>query len=429
MTIEQLYAALQPFQDTAAGTLTVPASAVTDWTGVHALLVAALAEQTLLITGITEFPPPPTSNAISYLGSATLFPWPDQPGDQTVLAVTATFSVDQAGEPQLLIRATAPTPPAWRLSDSLAGLSDTDLTTVEFTAALFLLTSTPVIVSDYAGTVQPFIALAAELAATGPYALSQPLLATAGSRQLQGPVSLTEGEMPVIALEPVGAAPITLAGVDARFGFGATVASYYQTVPYYDPDDPDVTSETIPVSTAGLQASMAFGVGPPLVFELPVLPVSRFATLSVTATRPLASWAELDQLVPGVDLAAAIPPEVPAANSLVLQQFSLSLYFPDGNQLPTVNSVVFDVAMQTGDWPLLPNDILTLQAVGAALTVLFPGGLPQVTGYLYSDFTIVDELVMTATLGIPRLALTAELSPGETASVESLMAAVMQKLT
>ncbi|HEU5268564.1 MAG TPA: hypothetical protein VFU36_01480, partial [Jatrophihabitans sp.] len=62
-------------------------------------------------------------------------------------------------------------------------------------------------------------------------------------------------------------------------------------------------------------------------------------------------------------------------------------------------------------------------------TVLFEGETPQVNGYLYSDFTIVEEVVMTATLSIPRLVFTAELPPGETVSVESLMAAVMQKLT
>jgi len=102
MNIQQLYTALQPFQNAAAGTLTVPASEVTDWTDVHALLVAALAGQRLTITGIRDFPPPPTSNAIVYAGVSGLFPWDRAPAGQTVLSVTATFSVDQAGEPQLL---------------------------------------------------------------------------------------------------------------------------------------------------------------------------------------------------------------------------------------------------------------------------------------------------------------------------------------
>jgi len=56
MNIRELYAALQPFTDTAAGTLTVPAGSVTSWTAVHDLLDAALANQTLAVTGIASFP-------------------------------------------------------------------------------------------------------------------------------------------------------------------------------------------------------------------------------------------------------------------------------------------------------------------------------------------------------------------------------------
>ena len=239
---------------------------------------------------------------------------------------------------------------------------------------------------------------------------------------------LTEGSMPVITLDPVGAAPVTLPGVAAEFSFGATVYSYYRTVPYYDPDDPHTTSQTLPFATAGLQASMALGPGPALVLSMPVLPASDFYDLSVTATRPLASWGELDALVPGADLAAAIPADVPAANALILRELSLSLYYPSTATLPTVSSVTFDVFLQTGDWALLPNDILTLQGVGASLTVLFADDL-QVSGLLYSDFTIVGALVMTATLSIPRLVLTASLPPDLTVSVQALMAAVLDKLT
>jgi len=433
MDIQQLYAALRRFQDVGAGTLTIAASDVVDWVDVHALLVAALADQRLLITGISSFPPPPTSNAITYQGISGLFPWDGQAEvparAQTVLSVTATFSVDQAGQPQLLIRGAVPSGANWRLSDSLAGLADTQLVTVEFDAALFTLTSTAVSVNGFTRPIEPFVALAASVVTTGPFAPGQPLLLTPGSRQVEGPVALSTGDMPVITLDPVGAAPITLPGVAVEFSFGATVYSYYRTVRYYDPLEPINTTETLPFSTAALQASMALGAGPALVLSMPVLPASDFYELSVTATRPLASWNELDALVPGVDLAAAIPADVPPAAALVLRGLSLSLYFPNTATLPTVSSLTFDVFLQTGDWALLPNGILTLQGVGAALTVLFEDGLPTVSGSLYSDFTIVEELPMRATLSIPRLVLTANLPPGVSVSVESLMASVLDKLT
>lgn len=431
MDIQQLYQALQRFQHTDSGMLrlTIAAVEVTDWPDVHALLVAALAERRLNITNITSFPSQPTSNAIVYQGVSGLFPW-DQPAEQTSLAVIATFSVDRFGQPQLVISGAVTGSANWRLPNSLSGLADTELATVEFSPALFLLTSSPVTVSGFVNPVDPYIALSAAVVTTGPFAPGRPLLVTPGSRRVEGPIVLTTGRMPEITLEPVGAAPISLPGVTAQFGFGASLRSEYRTVPYYDPQDPSRVSKTLEVSTAALQASMVLGAGPALVFAMQVLPASSFYTLSVTAVRPLASWAELDALVPGVDLSAIIPSEVPAAAALILREMSLSLYYPSTATLPTVTALSFNVFMQTGDWPLLPNDILTLQGVGAALTVLFEGdGLPQVTGFLYSDFTIVDELVMQATLSIPRLVLTAELPPNLSVPVESLMASVLEKLT
>src|SRR6185437_13773157 len=193
----------------------------------------------------------------------------------------------------------------------LAGLADTELVTVEFDSALFVLTSTAVAVGDFSRPVEPFVALTAAVVTTGPFAPGQPLLGTPGSRQVEGPIVLTDGTMPEITLDPVGGAPILLPGVAAELSFGATVYSYYRTVPYYDPLDPIVVSQTLPFSTAGLQASMALGPGPALVLSMPLLPASDFYDLSVTAARPLASWTELDALVPGVNLAAAIPPDVP----------------------------------------------------------------------------------------------------------------------
>ncbi|MEO6700518.1 MAG: hypothetical protein ABI140_11630, partial [Jatrophihabitantaceae bacterium] len=252
MNIAQLYAALVPFQDTIAGSLTIPASAITDWTDVHALLVAALAEQRLAIIGITSFPAGPTGNFIRYQGQAALFPWT---GDgQSVLAVTATFTVDQAGAPQLLVRAEVQTTDgSWRLADSLSGLARTDLGNVLFGAGLFLLTTQPVTVSDFSATVQPFIGFRGSLNTSGPFAIGQPLLPTPQSRLVEGSVDLAQGAMPVITLAPAGGAPITIAGI--AFEFGAQLSSRYLQLPYYDPADPNRTTITTPTSSADLLAT------------------------------------------------------------------------------------------------------------------------------------------------------------------------------
>ncbi|MDQ2956507.1 MAG: hypothetical protein M3Y42_06050, partial [Actinomycetota bacterium] len=425
MNIQDLYAALQPFQDAGSGTLRIQASQITDWPAVHDLLVATLAADTLSITGIGTFPSAPTSNVIRYQGQATLFPWTGE--GQAVLPVTATFTVDQAGSPQLVVRAEVPA--GWQLTNSFTGLVDTALVEVSFESGVLLVTSYPVTVSDFSAAVLPYIGFAGRLAVAGPFSSMLGLLPTPDSRQLEGPIDLRQGSMPVLILAPVGGAPITLPGVAAQFFFGANVHSEYRTMPYSDPDDPIVTTITLPFSGAELQASLAWGDEPALGFSMPVLPASDFFVLSVTAARPLASWAQLDALVPGIDLAAAIPAGVPAAAELVLREFTLSLYYPSSASLPTVSSLTFDVMMETGNWALLPNDILTLQRVGAAMTVLFAGDTPQVTGSLYSNFTIVEEVEMAAALSIPRLVFTANLPANVPVSVESLMASVMDKLT
>ena len=427
MNIRELYAALQPFTDRAAGTLIVPADQVTGWTAVHALLQAALARQTLSISGITDFPPEPTSNAISYPGQATLFPWPST-GQQTLLPVTATFSVDQDGNPQLLVRATPPTGAGWSLPNSLSGLESTELSSVIFAAGVFVLTSQPVTVNGFRRPVEPFIGFAGVLSATGPYALGQVLLPNEISRTVEGSIDLTVGTMPVIALGPVGGGTVTIVGLE--FEFGAALATEYQELPYYDPTDP-VSTVTRAFSSAQLLASLAYGAGPPLVFTMPVLPASDYYLLSVAqAAKPLSSWTDLDSLTGGIDLGTLIPSDVPPALSLVLRQMQLSLYAPNTATLPTVTGMTFDVMMDLGSWQLLPNDILTVQRVGARMTIMFTeDGSPITTGTLYTDFSIVEEIAMTAELNLPQLSFTAGLQPGMTVSVESLMASVMDKLT
>jgi len=432
MNIQGLFTALQPFQNTAAKTLTIPAASIAgaDWADVKALIVAALASETLSITGITSFPTAPTANAIRYQGQATLFPWSG--AGQTVLAVTATFSVDAAGKAQLFIRADVPAAGGtWWLGNSLSGLGETDLATVTFEQGFFLLTTQPVTVSDFNGTVQPFIDFEGVIATTGPFAIGKVLLPTPQSATVAGTVKMdpTKGPMPIVKLGPAGGAPITLAGINLEFG--ATLSTVYETLPYYDPLDPLQTTITRPFSAAEIVATLAFGAGPALLLTLPVLPQSDFYTLSVgEALKELSSWSELDSLSSGINLGALIPVDVPAALKLTLRRLELALYFPDAASFPVVNAITFDVMMDVGNWPLLPNDILTVENVGAVMTVSFEEGIsPSASGTLYTNFRIIEEVAMVASLSIPRLLLSAELQPGVTVSVEALMAAVMDKLT
>ncbi|MFX3680578.1 MAG: hypothetical protein ACN6I5_04945 [Hyphomicrobiales bacterium] len=171
MNIQQLFADLQQFQDTGAGTLTIPVASISnpsglDWPDIATLFNKVLASDTLTLTGITSFPSQPSANIIRYQGNATLFPWSGS-GQQTVLPVTASFSVDSSGSPRLYIRAEVPSPAGgWTLGNSLHGLEGTDLAGVAFENGFFLLTSAAVSISDYPGTAEPFANFKGQLSAT-----------------------------------------------------------------------------------------------------------------------------------------------------------------------------------------------------------------------------------------------------------------------
>ncbi|WP_350334295.1 hypothetical protein [Coralliovum pocilloporae] len=429
MDIQQLYTALQPFQNTSGKTLTIPATSITGWTDIHRLLTDTLAGATLSLTSVQTFPAPPTANIIRYQGSATLFPWSGG-GTQTVLSVTANFSVDANGNPQLVLSADVPASAGgWTLTESLAGLGPTSLAEVKFQSSFFLLTSTAVTVTDYPLVTTPGINFKGRLKLTGALAMAQPLLVTEDSQTVAGPVNLTAGDMPEVSLGPAGSTPITLAGL--KLQFGANLTSEYKELPYYDPNNPGKTTTKRPFASAHLTASLAFGSGAPLAFTLSLLPQSDSYTLATTgASVPLSSWSDLNSLTGGINLGALVPAAVPAAVSLELKQLSMTLYVSDGSGLPTVSNLTFDVAMNVGSWPLLPNDILTVSEVGAFMSIQFIDGLaPQANGELYTHFSIVEEVQMVAALGIPRLDLTASLEPDMTVSMAALMASVMQKLT
>ena len=433
MNIQGLYTSLQAFENQSGKTLTIPATSVPTWTDVHGLLVAALANDTLTITAINNFPSAPSANAIRYTGQASLFPWTGTPADQTILSVTATFSVDNNGAPQLFISAeiTAASLP-WTLTSSLDGLTNTNAAPVSFESGSFYLTSQAQNIATYPVTLEPYINFAGMIAITGPYASAGPMLANEASRSVYGAIDLTTGPAPALTFSPTGSAPSDLSNQlgGATLSFGASISLKYETIPYFDSSDPQKTSIVSPFSSCDLVGQLIIAKNPVLNMSLPLLPASDFQTLTVTsADLSFATWAALD-LLTGYDLGSMIPSGIPGVNGLVLKNLSFDFEFIDENTLPLFHSMNLDVALQTDNWPILPNDILTLSEIGITLSVqLETGADSQASGSLYGQFTFVDEMQLESAIYLPRQELVTQLVPGTSVSVADVMASIMDKLT
>lgn len=432
MTRDELLAALHRFENVGAASLTIPASQIEQWPNVRALVATALQSGTLTIAGIAAFPQSGPGADVTYQGRASLFPWVGT-GTQLTLAVTATFSVANGGNPQLLIRAELPQG-QWSLADTLGGLADADLAGVEFEAGFFLLASDATTVSDFPTQVLPGINFMGVLATAGPLAFAAPLLATQASRTVAGRVDLTQGSMPVLSLGAVDWAT-TSAGAFAGVGltFAAALSSSYEQLPWFDPADPGKKFITVPYSSATILARLASGPAPGLQLSLSALPQSRFRTLSIEdAAQPIASLDSLKSLsarFEDLPFSGLIPALVPARTGHQLRRLELSLFFPDDGAMPRLDSLSVDVGMAVPDWPILPNGILTVRDLGARLTVFFDESGAHSTGSLYTTFAIVEAVPIMAELSIPRLVLTAEMPGDVTVSLASLMEAVMNKLT
>lgn len=422
MDINALFQALQPFENPSAGTFTMPLAEVDPaWADIRALLTGALAAETLSLTGITTFPAAPAGGTITYRGQATLFTWGGEAGGQATLAVTAWFTVDGNGQPQVLVQAVPPA--GWNLGQSLSGLQDTPLAAATWDDGAFLVTSATTTQAQYPGPVVPWVNFSGVVAVAGPFARAGALLASPGSRALAGHVDVRP-EMPVTTLAPAFPRPVDLGGVG--FEMGARLSSYYKTFP----DAPGDPVPPYPVAEASVTATVGIGGGTVIPLAMPLTDEGdALAMRMVGPPVPLTGLSDLLALSGGTSL-DVLPPGAPTPSGFVLNGMSLAVDLGDGQQQPARSSVNFDVSLETGGWPLLPAGILTLDQIGVALRVDFDlnAGLGA-DAVLYGRVTIAEEMKLVASVAIPSLDAALGLDDGSTVSVASLMEQFMVRLT
>ncbi|HEU5135465.1 MAG TPA: hypothetical protein VFU13_10020 [Steroidobacteraceae bacterium] len=421
MNIDALFQALQPFGNPGLGTFTMPIAQVdSQWTDVRALLQGALAGQTLSVTGISAFPAGPSGGVITYRGQATLFPWTAT--GQSTLAVTMWWTVDAAGEPQLLIQAVVPT--GWNLSSSLMGLDDTAAAAVTWDDGAFLVTSTTTTSASYPDTVQPWINFSGTVAAAGPFANAGSML-TPPARQVAGHIDLSQGTMPVMDLRPT---LLRSAYVGVAIEVGARVTTLYKRFP--DSGIDPLEEEPWPIAQAAVSASTRLGSGTAIPLIMPL--TDEGDNLPMTLDGPPVPLSGLNELLPlaGNANLDVLPAAVPTPTGFELRALSMSIDLGDGSGNPARASISFDVALRTGGWAILPNDILTLDSIGVALRVDFDlnSGL-DVSATLYGTVTIVEVMHLYSSVSIPGLAVTVSLDDGTTVSMAELMRQFMVKLT
>ncbi|HEX8904516.1 MAG TPA: hypothetical protein VF771_06725, partial [Longimicrobiaceae bacterium] len=422
MDINALFQALQPYQNTSAGTFTMPLAQVdTSWADIRALLAGALGSQTLAITAISAFPSGPSGGTITYRGQSTLFTWNGAAGGQASLAVTAWFTVDGNGQPQVMVQAVPPS--GWNLGESLSGLQDTPLAAATWDDGAFLVTSTTTTQAQYPGPVRPWVNFSGVVAVAGPFSRTGVLLATPESRALAGHLDVSP-EMPVATLAPAFPRPVDLGG--ARFEMGARLSSFYKTFP-------DTEGEPVPpypVAEAAVAASVGIGGGTVIPLAMPL--TAQGDPLNMVMEGPPIPLTGLDQLLAlsGNTSLDVLPADAPRPNGFVLNGLSLAVDLGDGQQQPARASVNFDVSLETGGWALLPAGILTLDQIGVALRVDFDlnAGLGA-QAVIYGRVTVAEQMHLLGSVAVPSLYATLGLDDGSTLSLASLMEQFMVQLT
>ncbi len=418
MEIDALRQALKDFENPARSSFTMALGAVpAAWTDIRTLLERALAAQTLAIGGITNWPPATVVDRIVYRGTATLFPWSG--GEtQATLAVTAWFTVDAAGAPQLRLEAVA-SGEAWTLAASLQGLAQTSVAAVTWEEAAFLLASAPTSDVRYPAPVAPGVNLSGTVALAGPFALAGALLAGAGARTVAGHIDLGEGPMPVLKLDPALTQPTDVG--ELGLDLGARLQTLYKRFP----EEP----APWPVDEVAVLAYLRLR-GEPLRLRMPLLADGGTLLMELDGDPvELAGLGELSALAGGA-LPPAIPAEVPAPSGLRLVGLSMQVDLGDGTQAPSRGSISFDVALRTGGWPILPAGILTVEELGLRARVDFGlGGGADALGELYGQVTLAREMRLQAGIEMPSLETTVALVPGTAVEVADLLEQFMQGLT
>jgi LysM repeat protein len=407
------------FENRDAGTLTLPLESVDPtWTAIRALLQNVLAAQTLAVTAIGTWPPDVVSDQVVYSGQSRLFT-----GAQASLSVTATFTVDAFGAPQLRLEAVAPT--GWTADQSLSGLAGTTLASVGWDDAAFLLTSVEVTDARYPKPVAPWVNLSGTVSVdAGPFARAGALLTGPASRTVAGHVDLSQGSMPVMTLAPA----LTGHGNVGDLGLelGAELDTRY-VIPAPDPDEP-----IVPPPWAAVQAAVVayLSVGTrPVRLVMPVLPDGGTLAMSMDSEPvPLSGLADLAPVVGHADL-DIIPAEVPSATGFVLKGLSMAVDPGSPTGQPARAAASVDVALRTGGWAILPAGILSVNELGLQARVDFDlAGGPTVAGALYGQVTLVG-IELDASVSIPGLLVQISLTEGFEVRVADVLKHFMEGLT
>lgn len=420
MNLEELSRELAAREDRPGRSFVMPAPAGPAWEPIAGLLRSALAEQTLSLTNV-QFPPVTSAGTITYNGSSSLFPWSGG-GRQAQLAVTASFSLDAAGRPQL--RIAAPVPASWKLTDSLDGLAETGMADVDWASAAFLLTSETTTDPAHPGRIEPGINLSGEVALSGPFANAGTLLGTPGSRSVSGQVVLGRDStpMPVLALDSTRPCPAAVGGLAIEAGARLeTLYKSFGTVPGVGAIPPAPISFVeiavrirIGARTADLRVPLLPG-GEPMPMELVGDPV------------PLVGLEDLAQLAGGVQL--EVPSVLPAPTGLALKQLNMPVSLVPANTSGR-EAVSFDIGLVGTQWDLLPNGILTLEDVGVRTRIDFDlAGGTVIASTIYGTVTLAEELHLVSSVSLPGLDLSVHLDDGRTASVKKLVEQLTGKLT
>ena len=429
MDINALRQALLPFENRATGAFVMPAASLQGdtWQSVRALLQGSLAAETLTLGGIVTWPPDRVADTIAYVGTGTLFPWSGS-GEQATLAVTAWFTVDGEGNPQLRVQALPDMGGGWGLGVSLDGLSSTVLSGVRFDDGGFLLTSVHTTASGYPGTVPPGTSFSGTVSLEGPFRWMGGVLPSPVSRVVAGAVDLSRAAAPAFTLSAPFTRTVAVGTGEpdggVQMGAGAELSAGF--VAYADATD----GSGWQVSRAAALAYVRTGSGAPVWLRLPVgADGTPLSMAMVGEPVQLAGWSDLTALAAGVSV-DIVPAAVPQGPRLFLNGLEMGLRVGDGTAAPSRGFVSFDVSLDTGGWDILPNGILTVDELGTALTVnLDLAGTLAAVGSVYGTVTLAGVMPLRVALSIPTLEATMRLTDGQSVSVAALMEQFMTRLT
>ena len=423
MTLEQLGAVLGS-PESGTNIFTLSSQSVTtrtdaDWSKVAALL-ALLSNGTLAVTCDAGMPQT-TATTIAYIGTGTLFPWTAL-APQPALRVSAVFSVDGDGNPALIITTagTASTTITWTLADSLDGLAlwidDGNggyqpsglLGSVFFNHPAYTLESSPALSTTFAATLVP----------TGAWATAATLFPLTSAFSVSGDIDISRPGFPVLDLHSD-----TTVGI--MFGTLNLTAACHVAADCVDMSL-NGSGNYFSNSTTGQAATATVG-GVTLEFAIPLSASGDILGLELTnGPITIGSLDDLKPLVGNANLASMVTSSMPRVSGYALN--SLSIEVESTNGVPSSGAVSFDVSLTTGDWHVLPSNILTVRELGVRGTVAMEDSL-ALSGALYGRTTVGGVADLQAEIAVPSLAMSVALDDGTTFPLLVLMQQMLTGIT